>query len=74
MNIVKEGNHAVVAGGFSVSLNSFLVDLSTNYTMSKDIWKGRKADDGSPVCLKVLRIFVNNGVQNADTIISVSTS
>ncbi|PBK60221.1 kinase-like protein [Armillaria solidipes] len=52
MNVVKEGNHAIFAGGFS------------------DIWKGRTTDGGSPVCLKVLRIFVNNGVQNVDTIIS----
>ncbi|KAK0435392.1 kinase-like domain-containing protein [Armillaria borealis] len=52
MNVVKEGNHAIFAGGFS------------------DIWKGRTTNGGSSVCLKVLRIFVNNGVQNADTIIS----
>ncbi|KAK0496655.1 kinase-like domain-containing protein, partial [Armillaria luteobubalina] len=35
-----------------------------------DIWKGQTTDSGSSVCLKVLRIFVNNGVENVKEIIS----
>ncbi|PBK80504.1 hypothetical protein ARMGADRAFT_1098254 [Armillaria gallica] len=70
MNVVKEGNHAIFAGGFSASLNTSLVHLSTNYSMSKDIWRGRTMDDKSQVCLKVLQISVNNGVQNVVKIIS----
>jgi len=74
-DVVIEGNRALRGGGFAVRIS--IVDASASVSTPgvstiQDIWKGRMGDE--VVCLKVLRMFVENDLDTRDKIVSVRPS
>ncbi len=50
----------------------FIIRCPCRLTSPQDIWKGRMGD--TLICIKVLRMFVNNGIEERARVIKVSFS